>query len=81
MRRLGTATAVLAVTGALLLSGCDTAPAADSGAVPEAVEQVAVDVAAALPTAELLVLPQGGVFWKASRAAQDALARHLTPED
>jgi hypothetical protein len=48
MRRLGTATAVLAVTGALLLSGCDTAPAADSGAVPAAVEQVAVDVAAAM---------------------------------
>lgn len=40
---------------------------------------VAADVAAALRTADLLVLPPGGVFWAAARQAQDALAAHLTP--
>jgi pimeloyl-ACP methyl ester carboxylesterase len=40
---------------------------------------VAVDLAAALPSADLVVLPAAGVFWTASRRAQEALAAHLTP--
>lgn len=43
--------------------------------------EVAVDLAAALPVSDLLVLPPGGVFWSASRQAQDALADHLTPAE
>ena len=40
---------------------------------------VAQDLAAALPAADELVLPPGGLFWTAARQAQDALARHLDP--
>jgi pimeloyl-ACP methyl ester carboxylesterase len=42
---------------------------------------VAAELAAALPHAELLALPAGGVFWTAARDLQSALAAHLTPED
>ncbi|MDP9436818.1 MAG: hypothetical protein M3P93_17170, partial [Actinomycetota bacterium] len=42
---------------------------------------VARDLAAALPCSELVVLPEGGVFWTAARRAQDALADSLTPEE
>ena len=38
---------------------------------------VAEELAAELPTARLLRLPEGGVFWTASREVQDALAEHL----
>ncbi|MCU1593503.1 MAG: hydrolase [Frankiales bacterium] len=38
---------------------------------------LAVELAGLLPSAELLVLPEGGVFWTAARDAQDALANHL----
>lgn len=41
---------------------------------------VAEDLVRALPSAHLLAVPPGGVFWTASRAVQDALAEHLTPE-
>lgn len=41
---------------------------------------VATDLATALPNAEQLILPPGGLFWTAARRAQDALARHLDPE-
>jgi pimeloyl-ACP methyl ester carboxylesterase len=40
---------------------------------------VGVRLAGALPHAELLRLPPGGVFWTATRQAQDALAHHLDP--
>lgn len=40
----------------------------------------AAELAAALPDAELLSLPPGGVFWTATRVLQLALAHHLTPE-
>jgi 3-oxoadipate enol-lactonase len=42
---------------------------------------VARDLAAALPCSTLRVLPEGGVFWTAARAAQDALADHFAPEE
>jgi pimeloyl-ACP methyl ester carboxylesterase len=42
---------------------------------------VARDLSAALPQSSLLTLPPGGVFWTASRQAQDAVARHLSEED
>ena len=42
---------------------------------------VAAELAAALPHAQLLPLPAGGVFWTAARTVQSALAAHLTPED
>jgi pimeloyl-ACP methyl ester carboxylesterase len=38
---------------------------------------LAAELALALPTAELVTLPEGGVFWTAARDAQSALARHL----
>jgi len=41
---------------------------------------LARELASALPLAELLVLPPGGVFWTATRAVQHALADHLSPE-
>lgn len=41
---------------------------------------VATELAAALPDASLLTLPEGGVFWTAARDVQTALAEHLTPE-
>ena len=41
---------------------------------------LARELAAALPTADLLELPAGGVFWTATRVVQQALADHLTPE-
>ena len=41
--------------------------------------EVARDLTAALPRAELVVLPEGGVFWTAARRAQEALADALTP--
>ena len=41
---------------------------------------VGVRLAAALPHADLLALPPGGVFWTATRQVQDALARHLAVE-
>jgi 3-oxoadipate enol-lactonase len=41
---------------------------------------VAAELVAALPHATLLPLPEGGVFWTASRDVQHALAGHLTPE-
>lgn len=40
---------------------------------------VARELQAALPCSTLLTLPPGGVFWTASREAQDALAVHLSP--
>jgi pimeloyl-ACP methyl ester carboxylesterase len=39
---------------------------------------LAAELAAALPCSELVVLPEGGVFWTAAREAQAALARHLS---
>lgn len=42
---------------------------------------VAAELAAALPAAQLLALPEGGVFWTAARQVQQALADSLTPED
>jgi 3-oxoadipate enol-lactonase len=41
---------------------------------------VAQRLAAALPSAALLVLQAGGVFWTETRRAQDALATHLCPD-
>lgn len=41
---------------------------------------LARELATALPRAELLELPPGGVFWTATRLVQHALADHLTPE-
>jgi pimeloyl-ACP methyl ester carboxylesterase len=41
---------------------------------------VADRLAAALPSAELVQLEPGGVFWTATRQVQDALARHFAPE-
>ena len=41
---------------------------------------VAAQLAAELPNAELLLLQPGGVFWTETRAAQDALATHLATE-
>jgi 3-oxoadipate enol-lactonase len=41
---------------------------------------VASQLAALLPQAELLLLQPGGVFWTETRAAQDALADHLDLE-
>lgn len=38
---------------------------------------LAVQLTAALPDAALLVLPPGGLFWTATRRAQDAVAAHL----
>lgn len=38
---------------------------------------LAAELAAALPSAELVMLPEGGVFWTAAREAQVALAQHL----
>lgn len=38
---------------------------------------LAVELAGLLPSSELVVLPEGGVFWTAARDAQDALAHHL----
>ena len=46
--------------------------------------ELAREVAAALPRAELLALPEGGVFWTCAAQAQAALAAHLLaarPED
>ena len=39
--------------------------------------ELAREVAAALPRAELLALPEGGVFWTCAAQAQAALAAHL----
>ncbi len=41
---------------------------------------VAAELAALLPSTDLLLLAPGGVFWTDSRRAQDALATHLAPE-
>ncbi|MCW2500441.1 MAG: hydrolase [Frankiales bacterium] len=41
---------------------------------------LAAELAAALPASELVVLPEGGVFWTAAREAQSALARHLAED-
>ena len=38
---------------------------------------LAREVAAAIPSAELLALPEGGVFWTCAAQAQAALAHHL----
>jgi pimeloyl-ACP methyl ester carboxylesterase len=38
---------------------------------------LAVELAALLPDAEHVILPEGGVFWTAARDAQVALAHHL----
>lgn len=43
-------------------------------------EPLARELHAALPTADLAVLPPGGVFWTAARDAQEALARHLAED-
>lgn len=43
--------------------------------------EVAADLVRALPSARLLTVPPGGVFWTASRVVQNALAAHLTPEN
>jgi pimeloyl-ACP methyl ester carboxylesterase len=40
--------------------------------------ELARELHALLPVAELTVLPPGGVFWTAAREAQEALARHLS---
>ena len=40
---------------------------------------VARELAAGLPDAQLLALGEGGVFWTDARTAQDALAAHLDP--
>jgi len=39
--------------------------------------ELARELYALLPSADLAVLPQAGVFWTAAREAQEALARHL----
>ncbi len=39
--------------------------------------QLAEELAALLPAAHLLALPEGGVFWTATAEAQSALAHHL----
>jgi 3-oxoadipate enol-lactonase len=59
-----------------------TAPALVIGQAGDALHpaSVADRLAAALPSAELLQLEPGGVFWTATRTVQDALARHLVPE-
>lgn len=41
---------------------------------------VAAELAARLPSAELLLLEPGGVFWTETRRVQDALASHLAME-
>lgn len=41
---------------------------------------LAADLAALLPSSELIVLPEGGVFWTAAREGQTALARHLAED-
>jgi 3-oxoadipate enol-lactonase len=41
---------------------------------------LAAELALALPTASLLTLPEGGVFWTAGKTAQLALADHLALE-
>jgi pimeloyl-ACP methyl ester carboxylesterase len=41
---------------------------------------VAARLHAALPSAELLTLEPGGVFWTATRRVQDALGHHLAPD-
>jgi len=41
---------------------------------------LARELAELLPSASLLALPAGGVFWTATRAVQTALAQHLTVE-
>jgi pimeloyl-ACP methyl ester carboxylesterase len=41
---------------------------------------VARQLTAELPNAELLLLAPGGVFWTETRRVQDALADHLSPE-
>jgi pimeloyl-ACP methyl ester carboxylesterase len=39
--------------------------------------ELALELHGLLPTADLAVYPQAGVFWTAARDAQEALARHL----
>lgn len=41
---------------------------------------LATELAAELPASELVVLPEGGVFWTAAREAQTALAQHLSED-
>ena len=41
---------------------------------------LAVELAGLLPSSELVVLPEGGVFWTAARDAQTALANHLAED-
>ena len=41
---------------------------------------LAAELSAVLPSSELVVLPEGGVFWTAAREAQTVLARHLTED-
>jgi pimeloyl-ACP methyl ester carboxylesterase len=41
---------------------------------------LATELAGLLPASELVVLPEGGVFWTAAREAQTALARHLVED-
>ena len=59
-----------------------TAPALVVGQAGDALHPatVADRLAAALPSAELLQLEPGGVFWTATRQVQDALARHLAAD-
>lgn len=59
-----------------------TAPALVIGQAGDALHpsSVADRLAAALPSARLLQLESGGVFWTATRQVQDALAHHLDPE-
>jgi pimeloyl-ACP methyl ester carboxylesterase len=59
-----------------------TAPALVVGQAGDALHPSAVAdrLAAALPSARLLQLEPGGVFWTATRQVQDALAHHLVPE-
>ena len=42
--------------------------------------ELALDLHGLLPSAELLVLEEGGVFWTSARTAQDALAHHLAED-
>jgi pimeloyl-ACP methyl ester carboxylesterase len=41
---------------------------------------LAAELADALPSSELVVLPEGGMFWTAAREGQTALARHLVED-
>jgi len=60
-----------------------TAPALVIGQADDHLHPLALarELVAALPAAELLALPEGGVFWTATTQAQTALADHLGSAD